>query len=223
VARNEARQESADLKEMIRQMMTYNNNNNNNNSTSTSTSTSQTVVNSAEKRKHVAKTTSTIPEDKDMTSPDHRKQRQTSALEYNTQQPIALNFEQIREDINMDTGGNDDELSVNNSMCTAETPTVIESEEELSITDIDFTNNNMECTSGTVPTTITATDLSNGDFTPVRNGSPNRQATQERRNTTTTNNNSYSALQTTSTTKESNNNNNNNNTNAKDRQDHNNE
>jgi hypothetical protein len=211
--------------------MTYNNNNNNNNnntSTSISTSTSQTVVNSAEKRKHVAKTTSTIPEDKDMTSPDHRKQRQTSALEYNTQQPIALNFEQIREDINMDTGGNDDELSVNNSMCTVETPTVVvESEEEISITDFVFTNNmEMDITDNTtVPTTITATDLSNGDFTPVRNGSPNRQATQERRNTTTNNNNSYSALQTTSTTKESNNNNNNNTTNssAKDRQDHNNE
>jgi hypothetical protein len=83
----------------------------------------------------------------------------------------------------------------------------------------------MDYTDNTIPTTITATDLSNGDFTPVRNGSPNRQATQERRNTTTNNNNSYSALQTTSTTKESNNNNNNNTTNssAKDRHDQNNE
>jgi hypothetical protein len=101
------------------------------------------VVSSAEKRKNEAKTTSTIPEDKDMTSPEHRKQRQTSALEYNIQQPIALNFEQIREDINMDTSGNDDELSVNNSsMCTVETPTVVvESEEEISITDFVFTNN----------------------------------------------------------------------------------
>jgi hypothetical protein len=82
----------------------------------------------------------------------------------------------------------------------------------------------MECTSSPVPTTITATNQSNGDFTLVRNGSPNRQSTQERRNTTTTTNNSYSALQTTSTTKESNNNNNNTtNSSAKDRQDINNE
>jgi hypothetical protein len=187
--------------------------------------TSQTVVSSAEKRKPDAKTPSTNPEDKDMTSPDYRKQRQNNAVENNIQVPIALNFEQIGEDINMDTGGNDDERSVN-SMCTAETPTVAESEEEISITDHDFTNNNMECTPSPVPTTITATDQSNGDFTPVRNGSPNRQSTQERRNTTTTTNNSYSALQTTSTTKESNknnNNNNNNNSSAKDRHEHNNE
>jgi hypothetical protein len=76
----------------------------------------------------------------------------------------------------------------------------------------------MDCTSGPVPTTITATNQSDGEFTPVRNGSPNRQSTLERRNTTTTTNNSYSALQTTSTKKESNNNNNNNtNSSAKDR------
>jgi hypothetical protein len=130
----------------------------------------------------------------------------------------------------MDTGGNDDKLSANNSMCTEETPTVVELEEQLSITGHDFTNN-MDCTSSQVPTTITitititATNQSNGEFTPVRNGSPNRQATQERRNTTTTTDNSYSALQTTSTKKESNNNNNNNNTNssAKDRHDQNND
>jgi hypothetical protein len=54
--------------------------------------------------------------------------------------------------------------------------------------------------------------VNDGEFTPVRNGSPNQQSTLERRNTTTTTCNSYSALQTTSTTKESNNNNNNNNT-----------
>jgi hypothetical protein len=120
----------------------------------------------------------------------------------------------------MDTGGNDDELSVN-TMCTVETPTVVELEEEKGN---DFTNN-MDCTSSPVPTTITATNQSNGDFTPVHNGSPNRQSTQGRRNTTTTNNNSYSALQTTSTTKESKNNNNNSTTNssAKDRHEHNNE
>jgi hypothetical protein len=126
----------------------------------------------------------------------------------------------------MDTGGNDDELSVNNSMCTVETPTVIEVEEQLSITGHDFTNNDVDYTDNIIPTTITATNQSNGVFTPLRNGSPNRQSTQERRNTTPTTNNSYSALQTTSTTKESsNNNNNNNNTNssAKDRHDHNNE
>jgi hypothetical protein len=110
-------------------------------------------------------------------------------------------------------------------MYTSETPTVVESEEEISITYHNFTNNNMECTSSPLPTTITSTDQSNGDFTPVCNGSPNQQSTQERRNTTTTTNNNYSALQTTSTTKESNNNNNNNTTNSseKDRHGNNNE
>jgi hypothetical protein len=140
-----------------------------------------------------------------MTSPEHRKQRQTSALENNTQVLLALNFEQMREDINMDMGGNDDVLSVNNSMCT----TVVG--EQL-----------MDYTHSPIPTTITATNQSNSEFTPVRNGSPNRQSTLERRNTTTNTNNSYSGLQTTSTTKESNNNNNNNNNttnpSAKDRQ-----
>jgi hypothetical protein len=147
----------------------------------------------------------------------------TSAIGNNTQVPFALNFEHMREDINMDMGGNDEEPSINNSMCTEETPTVLE--EEISITGHDFTNNDMDYTDSTIPTTITATNQSNGEFTPVRNGSPNRQSTQERRNTTTTTNNSYLALQTTSTTKESNNNNNNTNTNssAKDRHDHNNE
>jgi hypothetical protein len=126
----------------------------------------------------------------------------TSAIGNNTQVPFALNFEHMREDINMDMGGNNDEgLLITDSMCTVETPTVIELEEELSITGHGFTNNII-----TIPTTITATNQSNGEFTPVRNGSPNRQSTQERRNTTTTTNNSYSALQTTSTIKESNNN-----------------
>jgi hypothetical protein len=199
-------------------MMTKNSNNNNNNNNN---STSQKVANSAEKRKHDAKTTSINPEDKDMTSPEHRKQRQTSALEDNTQVTLALNFEQIKEDIKMDRGGNDDELSASNSMCTVETPTVIELEEELSITGHDFTNNEMDYTDSTLPTTITATNQSNSEFTPVSNGSPNRQSTQERRNTTAITNNSYSALHTTSTKKESNNNNNN--SSAKDRHDQNND
>jgi hypothetical protein len=88
-----------------------------------------------------------------------------------------------------------------------------------------FTNNNMECTSSPVPTTITETNQSIGEFTTVRNGSPNRQSTLKRKNTTTTTNNSYSALQTTSTTKESSNNNNNNTTSssAKNRHDQNND
>jgi hypothetical protein len=114
-ARNEARQESSEtrdvarmesskLQDMMGQLIQHINNNN---------STSQTAVSSAEKRKHDAKTTSINPEDKDMTSPDHRKQRQNNAVENNTQVPIALNFEQIRENINMDTGGNDEELSIN--------------------------------------------------------------------------------------------------------------
>jgi hypothetical protein len=156
-----------------------------------------------------------------MASPDHRKQRQTSALGNNIQVPLALNFEQMREDINMDMGGNDEEHSVNNGMCTVETPTVLE--EEISITGHDFTNNDMDYTNSPIPTTTTtATNQSNGEFTPVLNGSPNRQSSLERRNTTTTTtNNRYSALQTTSTTKESNNNNNNTITNlsAKDRHD----
>jgi hypothetical protein len=211
-----ARKQSPKLQDMMGQLIQHINNNN---------STRETAVSSAKKRKHDAKTPSTNPEDKDMTSPDHRKQRQTSALENNTQVPLALNFEQLREDINMDTGGNDEGLSITNSMCTVETPTVIELEEELSITGHDFNNKDIEYTYSTIPTTITATNQSNGEFTPVRNGSPNQQSTLERRNTTTTTNNSYSALQTTSTTKESNNNNNNNNTNSsgKDRHDQNND
>jgi hypothetical protein len=116
-SRNEAGQESSKLQEMIGQLIQHINNNN---------STSRTAVSSAEKRKHDAKTPSTNPEDKDMTSPDHRKQRQNNASENNTQVQIALNFEQIREDINKDTGCNDEEPSISNSLCTVETPTVVE-------------------------------------------------------------------------------------------------
>jgi hypothetical protein len=136
-----------------------------------------------------------------------------------TTTPLAINFEEMTEDNNMDTGGSDDAPSVN-SICTVETPAVVE--EELSITGHNFNNNNdMDYTSSPIPTTITATNQSNGGFTPVLNGSPNRQSSLERRNTTTpTTNNRYSALQTTSTTKESNNHNNNTtNSSAKDRQD----
>jgi hypothetical protein len=100
----------------------------------------------------------------------------------------------------MDMGGNDEEPSINNSMCTEETPTVVEVEEELLITGHDFTNNDMDYTYSTIPTTITATDQTNGDFTPVRNGSPNRQSTQKRRNTTTTTNNSFSVYNSMCTT-----------------------
>jgi hypothetical protein len=118
------------------------------------------------------------------------------------------------------TGGNENNAtSSGNSMCKVETPTVVELEEELSITGHNF-NNNMDCTSSPIPTTITATNQSNGEFTPVLNGSPNRQSSLERRNAPTTTNNRYSALQTTSTTKESNSNNNNTtNPSAKGRQD----
>jgi hypothetical protein len=196
------------LKEMMRQLMNNSNN-----------SSRHTPVTSTEKREHDAKTPSTNPEDKEMPSPDHRKQRQTNALDMDppsTTVPLAINFEEVTEDINMDTGGSDTAPSVN-SMFSAETPTVVE--EELSITGHNF-NNNMDCTSSPIPTTITATNQSNGECTPALNGSPNRQTSLERRNTTTTANNRYSALQTTSTTKESNNNNNNNtNPSAKDRQD----
>jgi hypothetical protein len=114
LGRNEARQESSELKVMMSHMMKHINNIN---------STIQTPVTSTEKRKHDAKNTSINPEDKVMTSPEHRKQRQTSALENNTQAPLALNFEQMREDINMDMGGNDEELSITNSMGTVETLT----------------------------------------------------------------------------------------------------
>jgi hypothetical protein len=125
----------------------------------------------------------------------------------------------VTGDINVDTGGSDEVYSVN-SMCTVETPTVVE--EELSITGHNFNNNkDMNYRTSPIPTTITATNQSKGGFTPVLNGSPNRQSSLERRNTPTTTNNSYLALQTTSTTKESNNNSNNNtNPSAKDRHDH---
>jgi hypothetical protein len=120
-------------------------------------------------------------------------------------------------DIDMNTGNNENNVASSvHSMCSEGTMTVVE--EELSITDHNFNNNDMDYTTSLRPTRITATNQSNGGFTPVLNGSPNRQTSLERRNTTTTNNR-YSALQTTSKTKESNNNNNNNNPSAKDRHD----
>jgi hypothetical protein len=61
-----ARNESSKLQDMMCQLIQHINNNN---------STSQTAVSSTEKRKHDAKTPSTNTEDKDMISPDHRKQR----------------------------------------------------------------------------------------------------------------------------------------------------
>jgi hypothetical protein len=117
-----------------------------------------------------------------------------------------LNFEQMSEDINMDMGGNDKVHSVNNnSMCT-----------EIAVVGEQL----MDYTHSPIPTTITATNQSNGEFTPVLNGSSNRQSSLEGRNTTTTTtNNCYSGLQTTSTTKESNNNDNNTNPSAKNTQD----
>jgi hypothetical protein len=72
----------------------------------------------------------------------------------------------MSEDINIDMGGNDDELSVINSMCT----TVVG--EQL-----------MDYTHSPVQTTITATNQSNGEFTPVRSGSTNWQSILDRRNT----------------------------------------
>jgi hypothetical protein len=49
-----------------------------------------------------------------------------SITRHNTVVPPVLNFEQMREDISMDMGGNDVEHSAKNSMCTEETPTVVE-------------------------------------------------------------------------------------------------
>jgi hypothetical protein len=60
--RDVARMESSKLQTMIGQLIQHINNN-----------SSQTEVSSVEKRKHDAKTPSSNPEDKDMTSPDHRK------------------------------------------------------------------------------------------------------------------------------------------------------
>jgi hypothetical protein len=71
----------------------------------------------------------------------------------------------MRENINMDMGGNDDELSVNNSMWKTAVG------EQL-----------MDYTHSPIPTTITATNQSNGEFKPVCKGSPNRRSTLERRN-----------------------------------------
>jgi hypothetical protein len=153
-----------------------------------------------------------------MPSPDHRKQRQYNELEIidppNTTVPLAINFGEYT-DIDMDTGGNENNAASSvYGMCSDGTMTVVE--EELSITDHNFNNNDMDYTTSPRPTIrITATNQSNGGFTPVLNGSPNRQTSRERRNTTT-NNNCYSALQTTSKTKESSKNNKNN-PSAKDR------
>jgi hypothetical protein len=197
---------------MIRQLM-------NNNSSNT---TRHTPVTSTKKRKHDAKTPSSNPEEKEMPLPDHRQQRQQHELEIvdppSTTIPLAIAFGGYTENIDIDTGGNENNAASSViSMCTAETPTVVE--EEISITGHGFTNNDMDYTDSPIPTTITATTQSNGEFTPVLNGSSNRQSRLERRDTTTTTtNNCYSALQTTSTTKESNNNNTND-PSAKDRHD----
>jgi hypothetical protein len=120
-----------------------------------------------------------------------------------------IDLEEVVEDTDMDTGGNENNAtSSGNTMCS-ETLTVLG--EDLSISDYNLNNNGMDYTTSPRPTTITATSQSNGEFTPVLNGSPNRRSSLERRNTTPTTNNSYSALHTTSTTKESNSNNTNNN------------
>jgi hypothetical protein len=189
---------------MMRQLMNNSNN-----------STRHTPVFSTKKRKHNAKTTSTNLEEKEMASPAHRKQRQQNELEImdppSATVPLAIAFGDYTEDIDMDRGGNENNTSP-------------------SVNSIVFKWNNgsgrrrnigNDYTSSPIPTTITATNQSNSEFTPVLNGSPNRQSSLERRKTTTTTtNNRYSALQTTSKTKESNKNNNNtSNPSAKDRQD----
>jgi hypothetical protein len=110
-----------------------------------------------------------------MPSPDHRKQRQYNNLEImdppSTTLPLAIDFGNYKEDIDMDTGGNENNgVSSVNSMSSDGTMTVVE---ELSITDNNF-NNDMDYTTSPRPTIMTATNQSNGGYTPVLNRSPNR-------------------------------------------------
>jgi hypothetical protein len=68
----------------------------------------------------------------------------------------------------MDTGGNENTVaSTGHSMCSEGTMTVVV--EELSITYHNFYNNDMDYTTSPRPLTITATNQSNGGFTPVLN------------------------------------------------------
>jgi hypothetical protein len=128
----EARKEASDLKDMMRQLT--------NNSIN---STRQTPVTATEKRKHDTKTPSTNPEEKEMPSPDHRKQRQHNVRDIvdppRTTLPLAIDFEESTEDINMDMDGSDAAPSVNSMFSEG---TMIEVEEELSIIGHNFNNNN---------------------------------------------------------------------------------
>jgi hypothetical protein len=82
----DARKDASELKDMMRQLMNNNSNNR----------TRHTPVTSTEKRKHDAKTPSTNPEEREMPSPDHRKQRQHSQLKImdppTTTVPLAVDF-----------------------------------------------------------------------------------------------------------------------------------
>jgi hypothetical protein len=101
----DARKDEGELKDLVRKLMNSNSNNSN------AIQPQHTLVTSTEKRKHNVKTPSTNPEEKEMTSPDHRKQRQHNVLNImdlpSTTVPLGIDFEEFTEDIVIDMGNNE--------------------------------------------------------------------------------------------------------------------
>jgi hypothetical protein len=262
--KDDARKDASELKAMMRQLMNSNNHNNSSNNSPNppiqhtvnglvmygGTATHSNVVNSGitpsttgttkEKRKHDGKTPYSSPEEKEVSSPDHRKQRQHRLNELNNTDPtnntspMEIDFGRYINDTEMgevkktatttSRGERNNNASpgvghvgsarsfATDEMFSEGTATVVE--EEQSITSHNFNNviDEMDYTTTSVPTTITT---ANDGFTDVQNGSPNRNSIRERQQSRF-NTNPYSVLQTAPTKK----NTNSNNSSAKDRHDH---
>lgn len=188
-----------------------------------------------EKRKHDGKTPSSTPEEKEIASPDHRKQRQDQRNPIDSTVPNEIDFGKYTEDIDMeiqnnyqdmdmehedDTGNNDagnNDASTRigyvgssaESFATRDTnsddTTTVLEEEEQTITDHNF-NNDIEEMDYTTTAAPTTTD--NDGFTAVQNGSPNRNSIRQRQQERVNSSNPYSVLVSRSIKKNSNNNNN---------------
>jgi hypothetical protein len=268
--KEDSRKEASELKEMMRELMNSNNNNNNNNSSNpqtrqtvnaqviygvTSTGAQSTVVNNkitpstteigtgtgTEKRKHDGTTPSSSPDEKEISSPDHRKQRQYNANELeisdptNGTLPVEIDFGMYMNDTEMGTRKHASKTTARqgeynnntspgvghiNSACSFATDDMFSEgtatvvEEEQSITSHNFNNviDAMDYTTDLAQPTITT--RTNDGFTAVQNGSPNRNSIRERQQARV-NNNPYSVLQYAPPKK----NTNNNNSSAKDRHD----
>jgi len=260
----DSRKDASELKDMMMILMSNNNNNSGSSSTpptqqtvngqviyGSTTGTQSNVVNNGitpsttgtetgtgtEKRKHDGTTPSSSPEEKEISSPDHRKQRQHPSNEHMNEQlnstiPIAIDFEGYANDINMDNndvvghgesnnndtemvqGDNRNETSrMDESFCSDGTSTVVE---EQSITGSNFNNvtDGMDYPTGYIPRTRRISTRTTDGFTAVLNGSPNRNSSRNKQQSRV-NNNPYSVLQSASTKK----NINSNTSSAKDRQD----